>query len=163
MNRFIIKSILSLALALGAYAVGCAQTAIVVKMLDGTKNVVLLSAPESDASQVPQVTFDGDDIVIRGDHELRLAMSDVRHYVYSFDPSGVNVVKDDSPTIVYGRDRIIVTGRGDGGPVTVYSVNGAAVRRVTAPGGEAVIPIEDLPQGVYVLTTGQSSYKFLKR
>ena len=77
MNNFQLKkSVLFMLLLFGFVSVQ-ARNAIVMKMKDGTQNVVFLSASESDPSLTPNVTFDEGDIVVRGDHELRLEMSDV--------------------------------------------------------------------------------------
>ena len=156
------KGILLMLLLLGSVSVQ-GQNAIVMKMKDGTKNVVCLSAPESAPSLTPDVLFDGGDIVIRGDHELRVAMSDVLSYIYLTENSGIDAVSNGSPTIVFKRNEISILHQPDGTVAMMYSLNGTLAKRVVTQGNEATISIEDLPKGVYVITVGKSSYKFLNR
>ena len=61
------RRIILLLMLLIAYAGLQAQNAMVLKMKDGTKNVVYLRGPESSPTMVPFVTFEGGDIVIHGD------------------------------------------------------------------------------------------------
>lgn len=154
------KSVLFMLLLFGFVCVQ-AQNAIVLKMKDGTQNVVYLSAPDSDPSLVPSVTFDENDIVVRGDHELRVEMSDVISYVYIPKGAGIDDVCRNSPTVVFKGDIISVMNQ-EGAVVMIHAANGALVKRVVAQSNEATISLEDLTDGVYVITVGRSSYKFLK-
>ena len=62
-----------------AFAGAQAQNAIVLKMKDGTKNVVYLRGPETSPTMVPYVTSEEGDVGIRGDLELRTARAHVQH------------------------------------------------------------------------------------
>lgn len=79
---------------------------------------------------IPYITFEGDDIVIRGDHELRVAMSDVQRYVYTDTPAGIDAVGDATPTVVFRRDEIDIYNQPENAVLEVYAVNGSLVKSV---------------------------------
>ena len=78
-----------------------AQNAMVLKMKDGTRNVVYLRAPSTSPTMIPYVTFEDGDIVVRGDHELRVSMADVQHYIYTETPDGIETMGAATPIVKF--------------------------------------------------------------
>ncbi len=140
-----------------------AQSAMILNMKDGTRNIVLLQGPESSPMMTPYVTFEGDEIVVHGNHEVRALMSEVQNYVYTGGKSGITTINDAVPTVTFKRDEIVITHQPEGTTTTVYTVGGVLVKSVESHGTSAQIAVDDLPMGVYVVKVGRSTYKFLKR
>ena len=136
---------------------------MVLKMKDGTRNVVLLQGPESSPMMTPYVTFDGDEIVVHGDHEVRALMSEVQNYMYTGGESGITTINDAVPTVMFKRDVIEILNQPEGTTTTIYAIGGQLVKCVESHGTSAQITVDDLPMGVYVVKVGRSTYKFLKR
>ena len=156
------RKIILLLMLLIAYGGLQAQNAMVLKMKDGTKNVVYLRGPESSPTMVPFVTFEGGDIVIHGDHELRLPMSTVQRYTYTDSPDAITTVEL-KPVVLFKGNEIALSNHPAGTVAMVYNVSGMLVKRATSTGGDATISLAELPKGVYVITIGSSTYKFMKR
>ncbi|MBR1550855.1 MAG: T9SS type A sorting domain-containing protein [Muribaculaceae bacterium] len=157
------KKIILFLLMIIAFAGAQAQNAIVLKMKDGTKNVVYLRGPETSPTMVPYVTFEEGDVVIRGDHELRMAMADVQNYVYTDTPNGIATIGGTTPIVQFKQNEISIARQPQGTEAAVYTVGGSLVRSVACQGGDATISLDDLPQGVYLIKVGSVTYKFLKR
>lgn len=140
-----------------------AQNAMVLKMKDGTRNVVYLRAPSTSPTMIPYVTFEDGDIVVRGDHELRVSMADVQHYIYTETPDGIETVGAATPIVKFRGNDITVVNQPQGTATLVYTANGTLVKSMTYQGQAATISLEELPQGVYLIKVGSVTYKFLKR
>ena len=157
------KKFITLLLLLSVVVTVQAQSAMVLKMKDGTRNVVLLQGPESSPMMTPYVTFEGDEIVVHGDHEVRALMSEVQNYMYTGGESGITTINDAVPTVMFKRDVIEILNQPEGTTTTIYAIGGQLVKCVESHGTSAQITVDDLPMGVYVVKVGRSTYKFLKR
>lgn len=158
-----IRNLILLMLLLLTVAGGRAQTALTLKMTDGSQNVVYLKGPDTAPAMVPYITFEGDDMVIHGDQELRVAMKDVQHYIYSNKISGVDAIGNDVPTVEFKSNEIVVSNRLEGSETLIYSANGSLVRSVLQKGEATQISLDGLAEGVYLIKVGSVTYKFLKR
>lgn len=156
------KKIILLLLLLTAAIGVSAQNAVVLYMLDGTKNVVYIKSPDTNPSLIPTITFDEGDMIISGDHVLRVTMSDVKRYIYTNNPSGVDDVKKAEPTLVFNGDVISVTNMPAGTPLEVYGINGSLVRSASLRGDAGQLSLEGLAEGVYIVKVGKTTYKILK-
>lgn len=156
------KLIILLLFATALVATVQAQNTIVLKMKDGTKNVVFLKGPDSSPYMTPYITFEDNDIVIYGDQELRLPMSQVQNYTYS-DHTSIKTVVGETPTVLFKNNEIDIANQPEGTTAMIYAANGQLVKSVTTKGSNSQISLDGLAQGVYVMKMGRATFKFVKR
>ena len=80
------------------------------------------------------------------------------------DPTSVKLPEEKSgPQMVYVGGAITVSGLAEGSVVAVYTVDGRELSATKVSGSETTVNVEGLPAGVYVLRTGKTAVKFMKR
>lgn len=129
---------------------------LVLTLKDGTHVYYLLEENSN-----PKMRFvDGKIAVDANEYEF----SDIRNFFISAtdDPNGIDRVGGDAAakynngTVVFDTDRLPY--------IKVYAANGCEVN--IAPrqaGGKTIVDLTTLPQGAYILTTGEASLKIHKK
>ena len=80
------------------------------------------------------------------------------------NPTGVSLPEQKTaPQVVLDGDAVTLSGLAAGTSVGIYTVEGQELSQRTVTGGETTMNIAGLPAGVYLLRTGKSTVKFMKR
>ncbi|SES68698.1 T9SS type A sorting domain-containing protein [Prevotella sp. kh1p2] len=162
--------IMTLALAVSPIIAGSAWGA----GTQGTKDVQYLVVSQTDGSEskfaiakAPVVAFRDGNLQVSCDGDvLELSMAGVSnyHFVTEQVPTGIESVATEPsvgevrPTIAFGEASF--RGLRAGAAVTVYTIDGRAVKTVKADAeGNASVALGDLEQGVYILRAGGQSIK----
>lgn len=124
-------------------------------------------------SQAPEATFDGSEVVIKAEEllgeeiiEVRYEMADVKSLTIRTEKSAVEHVADDVQSVcIYITDvDLTMTGLNGGVELSVFDTAGRLAAQTQADAeGKATISIASLVNGVYVASTPQHSFKFIKK
>ena len=80
------------------------------------------------------------------------------------NPTGVSLPEQKTaPQVVLDGDAVTLSGLAAGTSVGIYTVEGQELSQRTVTGGETTMNIAGLPAGVYLLRTGKTTVKFMKR
>lgn len=137
-----------------------AQNAVIVKMKDGSKNVVSLENPKTGVS--PSISFEGNELVITGGQTLRLKLSDVARYTFGDYTTGIHEIGRHTPSVAFHGDIITFSNQPTGINAEVYNAEGLMVRRLKINGSNAHLSLAGLSSGIYILRVGNQTYKIYK-
>lgn len=165
MKRYIIAAIAALATNVCIYA----ETHFLQVNFNNESEAMV----EYAFNQSPEAVFSGSELVIManedsgaGKVEARYEMSDIKSLTIRTDMSGVEDVIDEvkSLRIYMTSTDLTITGLGFGSELSIYDTAGRLATRVSADSdGRAVVSIASLDNGVYIATTPQHSFKFIKK
>jgi allophanate hydrolase subunit 2 len=154
------KLLLLLLAVLLAPATVKAQNAVIIKMKDGSHNVVSLEAPQPGVS--PTMTFEGDELVVTGGRTLRLKLSDILRYKFGDYALGIREIGNRTPGVAFHGDDITFSNQPAGTRAEVYTAGGVMVRQLTMSSAEARLSLGGLASGIYILKVGDQTYKIQK-
>jgi len=134
---------------------------VVVNRTDG-------SALEYKFEDYPMVSVEGENINIMvavTQESITMPMSEVENFTFSKTESGINEVTTDNSRITFGitRETLEVSGLEADVNVTVYDINGVLRLKAASDGnGQVSLAIGDLGSGVFVVSAGNQSFKFIR-
>lgn len=113
----------------------------------------------------PEMTFDGEDLVIADASEqtVRYPMADVENVVFAKYTSSLRGVDSDRISVTVTRSYIDVTGLEAGADVRVYDIDGVGVASGRADAdGSLRLGVADLAKGVYIVAMPGRNFKFIR-
>lgn len=155
-----VAALLVSAFAVNAAGIEYAYT-LVVNKTDGTKI-------EYKFAEMPVVQTQGDDIKITlgmTQQSVLYPMADVNNFTFDRETNGINDVIGDETRVSFGltANTLEAAGLAPGTIVAVYNASGSMVARGTCDAdGVASISIASLAKGVYVVSAGSNSFKFIR-
>ncbi len=155
MKKYIIAAVVALTALLGARAEE--RSSLIVNTTAGDK-------VEFKFIEQPEMTFEGDDVVITdlAGTTVRYDMADVENITFS-KYTDVKEVATDHVTVQVTRSLVAVSGLEAGASVAIYNVDGMALASAAAGAdGTLTIPVEDFPKGVYIVVMPGHNFKFIR-
>lgn len=139
-------------------ALSAAEYILTVNRVSGTKNVFALS-------QNPVITFNGPKMSISSSIvTVTIPISDVTNYVISEETTGVEGVMADEGSASLEDGQVVFTQIGAGKNVNVVTPNGLSVLTVVADGqGRAIVGLNALPNGIYIVKSPKNSITVIKQ
>ncbi|WP_278575206.1 Ig-like domain-containing protein [Alloprevotella tannerae] len=138
------------------------QPCLVVKMQAGGENVFFLEGS-------PKLMYFADSLAVVYDkQQLNFSLKDLKDYHFEErKTTGIGKVVDQNKSqgeTNFVQGLAIFTQYPAGTKITVFTSNGRQVAKViTDKEGRAQLDLRDQPAGVYVITAGQRSFKWLKK
>lgn len=114
----------------------------------------------------PQVRFNGDQLVVLSDRtDASYPLANVLRFHYEkVSYVGIYDHEDQSPDLSYDGNVLIISNIKAGDVASVYGSDGRLVRQLTAQrNGTYRLPLSNLPSGVYLVRTGNTTFKITKR
>lgn len=151
MRKFLLALVLMTAGVFSASA-----KSLVLTLKDGTKVYFLITSTSS-----PMMKIKDGEITLGDEH--RYTFPELVSFVVSNtdDPNAVEDVES-NPTHTYKSNTIIFAGNAD--KVKVFNASGAQVEaEVSENDGRVAVNLNDLLNGVYVVNTGSTSFKVIKK
>ena len=161
MKRIILAIGAALTVALGSLAATDYSHKLVVNKSDGT-NV------KYEFKHIPVASIEGEDLKISlmETHEAYLIpMAELVNITIDREVSGVGEIASDKQGVTFGltRESVEVSGLTDASEITVCDLNGAIVAKgKVGADGCGSVAIGHLGQGVYIVTAGKNSFKFIR-
>lgn len=160
MKRTIITALVTAALSFGAYAAENSHS-LVVNLVSGS-SVDYLFVNE------PTVTFVDDDIHITDGiaSPLQQPIASVVNFTFRSKSTGIDDIAADGQriTVAYDGNEIAIAGLEAGSEVSIYSAAGLLCAKAVADeAGSAVVRVDMLDNGVYVASSKQHNFKFVKK
>lgn len=159
------KTILTLCLAIltSALPLGTMAAQKVPMLLILTKDNVQhqFALPEK-----PQVSFEGTDLVIHTEKtDAKFAISDVIRFTYEkIDPTGIDTPAASETGVNYDDGILVISQLEAGADVSIFSLDGRLVEQLQARHtGTYRLSLSSLPNGIYLVKTGTTTYKITKR
>lgn len=164
MKRFYLKYVIILLLAYFSSTTVYSQNSkwVVVKLKDGQVNSYLLK-------DVVRITAEQDSLILRSnDIKASYLKSSVSRYFVIKE----NELEDDIHAVIQegitvehvGRDVLKITGLPVDSQISVYGSNGMLFKQFTVGSNTALITLESLPSGVYILHSASiGSIKVVKK
>ena len=159
MKRILLFIFLLVGLLLPAVRVCAEGQTLVLHHADGTTSEVELQT-------MPRIRLSADKMTVTSQGiSQEYAKSDVVRFTYKGVGTGISTVKpsaryrvdDDGQVTFYGTDA-------DAGRINVYNSNGIQmpVRLSKDDAGNAILPLNTLPQGVYIVNINGKTIKFIR-
>ena len=128
---------------------------IVIKQKSGSETVLELSIH-------PIITFSGEDMVVTTDlTTFSIPLDFIEDYVVSDGTTDIEQLVT-KPQLSDGS--ITFNGLAAGAPVYVYSMDGRLITKMTADHtSRAVVSLQDLPKGVYIVSAGNNKVKVMNK
>ena len=151
-----------MALMLAAYVTMWAQDVqrLVVWQKTGEKVYI-------DLAEQPETTFAGGNLVINTQtNTISYPLKNVLRYTYEGKATAISAPKLQPNEVAFKQngDMMVFDGLSDGAQIIVYSADGQQLSVQTAHGGQpSIVSFVGLPAGIYIVKTGDATYKFLKR
>lgn len=144
--------ILSFLVTLSAYA---DDARIVIKQKSGNETVLQLAFN-------PVITFSGEDMVITSNlTTISIPLADVDSYAAYDDASAIRPLTE---TPQFANGHVVFRGLAQGSEARVYTVDGRLISRHAADAsGHADVSIDNLPKGVYVISTPNNNIKIINK
>lgn len=159
MKKYIVAAIMAVAAVFGAAAQNSNDYALLVNTKDG-------AVVEYSFEYTPEVTFDGDEIVVIDEdmaEGMRFNMADILNLTIKKPSVGVADVAKADMTIAVTKESLSVSGLAEGAVVSIYNMSGALVASATAGNdGAVVIAVDGLGAGVFMTTMPGNSFKFIR-
>ena len=158
MKKTIATIVLSAALSITSHAAD-KNTILRIWQSDDTKTEVVLT-------ENSKVLVKGDTLTIKsGDTETRFALDRVKSITYGETPTtGIGNTVAGTYSVRQEGDNLIFAGLKTASYINVYSANGSLTARTKArQDGSATLYIGSLAQGVYMVKTSGTTYKFIKK
>lgn len=138
------------------------QPCLVVKMQAGGESVFFLAGS-------PKLMYFADSLAVVYDkQQLNFSLKDLKDYHFEErDVTGIGKVADQNKQqgeANFAQGLALFTQYPVGTKITVFTSNGRQVAKViTDKEGRAQLDLREQPAGVYVITAGQRSFKWLKK
>ncbi len=128
---------------------------IVIKQKGGNETILKLSLN-------PIITFVGENMVVTSDViQISIPIDDIGGYVVSDGTTGIGPVTTQPQ---YTRGHVIFSGIAVGSPVYVHTLEGKVVGKQTADAsGNADISMENLPKGIYIISSQNNTIKVINK
>lgn len=140
-------------------------TYLVLTQTDGTINKFSLN-------EAPVLSYAGDSLVVTcGSDQLMTALEGLRDYSFTTEQVTTSI-KDvpatgstsTTPASNVAFSNATISGLKAGALVRVYNISGVAVSTLTADAeGKVSVDLNNLPKGVYILSTPSKSFKVLNK
>ena len=151
-------------ISLLAWSIGnIAQTAtqqLVVWQKNGEKVYI-------DLSEIPETTFKGDQLVIRGSKtSVQYPLSNILRYTYeNVSSTGIELQPSERMvSISKNGDSVTLRNLREGSTVTLYSSNGTLLEQRTINNAQPLtFSIAQRPAGVYIVKAGSETIKLMKQ
>ena len=132
-----------------------------VIMKDGTSVYFLLA-------EKPLITFQDDNVkIVSETDEVMMKRTLVERFEFVADmPTSIDDVEEEAlrGQFELTGNAVVVNGLADGCKVGLYSINGQAVMSAVAgENGCAILSLEALPAGIYLVNYNDTTIKFIKR
>ena len=118
-------------------------------------------------TEEPETTFEEGNLVIKTKTTtISYSLEDVLRYTYEGPATAISAPKLQPNEIIFSqqRDQMTFEGLPDGAQITIYSTDGQQITTQTVHNGQpSVVSFAGLPAGIYIVKTGDATYKFLKR
>lgn len=144
----------------------------ILTVTTGSAQVKYLIVNRTDGSQVsfaladdPRVQNSATELIVSSaSTTITVPFSELKNYTFSdTETTEVVSVKTD-PTHFIDGESIIFTGLKANEDITIYSLEGRQMSRWQAnASGQANVDISQLGQGIYIVKTSSSSFKFIKK
>jgi hypothetical protein len=111
----------------------------------------------------PLVRFQGDKVVITSTVlNMEYPKEDVLRFTYKGSPQGISAPRGDA-NVSRDGDRLVFHNVRASDQVAVYTVNGIRVPvRLSRTGTDAILPLSQIPTGVYLLSVNGRTSKFTR-
>ena len=137
-------------------------TCLVVKLQDGGESIFFLG-------KSPKLMYFSDSLaVVYDNQQLNFALKDIKNY--HFDervPAGIGQVEGQAiqqGNTSFSESLVVFTNYPAGNRINVFTVSGRKVATVVVDGsGNAQLDMSNQPAGVYIINTGKSAFKWLKK
>ena len=136
-------------------AIFAGNESIIIKQKSGNETVLELSTN-------PVITFEGEDMVITNSFTtISFPIMDIDGYTVSSSSSGIEEVPD-MPH--YQNGHVILNQVPKGASVFVYDIDGKIVNRLYSnKTGQAVVSLDNISKGVYVISAPNQSIKVFNK
>lgn len=99
-------------------------------------------------SEQPLVTYTDEGIhLVTTKVEVDYPMANLEKFTFSDDPNGINEIRTAGAT----------------SDIRIYALNGKLLKTVRQQEGAATFSTDELPQGVYIIKNGETTYKVTKK
>ena len=153
------RLLLFLLLLAGSISLASAQwKGLAVQQADGTTITIALT-------EHPTIYFEGNNIVIRTNSGGEYSLSPSQEFKANFSEStsGIETVLKERHLSLEG-DYLVLSGQKAGVKVLVYTIGGRlTTESSTDANGHAVVDLNALPKGVYLIKTPSLTQKILKK
>ena len=113
---------------------------------------------------VSSITFDGNNVVLHFGNETESHDMNLVKLSFKHDTSGLNSLKTYSFKGKIEGGVLTVSGLDGGTPIYIFNISGVAQTSAQADGeGNAVIDVNGLPGGIYIMQAGNNCIKFVKQ
>lgn len=134
-------------------------TALKVHMKTGAPQLFMLASE-------PVITFEGTECrIVSAELDARYDMSEIDHAEIVAQPASVEEqLKDQLVVDLTNPGQIIIRGMTPGAEVFVVNLAGVVLRRAGADAdGTALIDVSDLPAALYIVSSKDTTFKYIKR
>lgn len=155
MIKRLITTLSLICLALGAYAEAKYMT---IEMVNGSRISFLLA-------DNPVITYQNGSLVVNNDTKTTYSFDDVKNYHFTeSNDSGVDALNANELRLVWiDNETIEVQNAQPNLTISLVSINGSVLSQTTADtDGKATISISN-EAGVYMLSTGNQSFKIIRK
>ena len=120
------------------------------------------------ADTKPEVTFEGNSLKVtcaKTAASATFALSDVVRFTYvKTDIQGIDELQDDPAAVSYKDGMLVISHLKANSSVSVHTTDGRLVQQLKARRtGAYRLSLSQLPQGVYIVKAGNTTYKITKR
>ena len=131
---------------------------LVVEMYDGSTASFLLA-------DKPKITFASELIKITSErYSMEFLLSDVKKYHFAEKEVSTAITETLAESKATLEDNmLIVTGIDVDETITIYTIDGISVKQATAINGSCYISLNELSNGIYIVTFNNTTFKFLKQ
>lgn len=115
-------------------------------------------------SSNPKISFTSTELIMEaGDVKVSYALEGLK-IKFGTLPSAIQNIDGADVKFRLTGSQIVATGLAKGQPLTVSTLNGMQVGKTkAATDGQATLSLQGLKQGVYIIHTGKTTYKFTKK
>ncbi len=123
------------------------------------ENVVFVLSDE------PVTTFDGDQLVITTSKEqVMYPLADIEKFTYANTQDNTGLDEQTSVIVRVDSEGALIEGLRENVAVELYSIDGQRLASVTAKASQPTfLPLTAYSAGMYIITAGGFSYKFVKK
>ena len=114
----------------------------------------------------PLITFDGAECHINSvDFSTKYNMAEIEFAEIVTHTASVDEQLSNSLTVdLTNPDRITISGMEADSKVTLVNLAGVVLRQTAADSeGTAILPVNDLPGAIYIITSKETSFKYIKK
>lgn len=129
------------------------DTCLIIKQKSGNETIFEFSTN-------PIITFEGEEMVVTNDFtKIYVPLDDIAEYLVNNGTSGI---KDVSIIPQFTSGHVVFSGLSKDTPVYVYTLDGKIISKQNPNDvGCADVNIENLPKGVYIISTNNNKIKVI--